>query len=105
MPAFVEKVINSIDAMLMLECQLHGLSLEGGEETPESMADAAQLFFKVPNGRLEAGQQLPLTFELPDDPELVNRLSERPVSYWQVVVEGNVGGADHRSLFFVPVYS
>ena len=53
MPAFVEKIINSVDAMLMLECQKKGIPLEGDTKTPETMPEAVAAFFGISQGRLE----------------------------------------------------
>jgi len=51
-PAFVEKIINSIDAVLMAECWKRGINPES-EQTPKTMAEAAEKFFNIRRGRLE----------------------------------------------------
>jgi hypothetical protein len=51
-PALVEKLINSIDAVLMADCYRAGIDPRG-EEAPRSMAEAVEKFFKVKDGRLE----------------------------------------------------
>jgi hypothetical protein len=50
--ALVEKIINSIDAMLMAECFRRDIDPEGAK-APRSMAEAVELFFNVREGRLE----------------------------------------------------
>src|SRR6266542_179192 len=50
--AFVEKVINAGDAVLMAECFKRGLDPES-DAAPQSMADAVKEFFNVRDGRLE----------------------------------------------------
>lgn len=49
--ALVEKVINSIDAMLTKECFLHSIAPDS-TEAPQTMAEAAKKFFKIPDGNL-----------------------------------------------------
>jgi hypothetical protein len=51
-PALVEKLINSIDAVLMAECYKAGIDPRGNK-APGSMAEAVIQFFKVKDGRLE----------------------------------------------------
>src|SRR5579864_7776860 len=51
-PALVEKLINSIDAVLMAECYKAGIDPKGNK-APGSMAEAVVQFFKVKDGRLE----------------------------------------------------
>ncbi len=43
--ALVEKIINSVDARLMLECQRKGINPESGE-APQSIRDAVAMFFE-----------------------------------------------------------
>ena len=50
--ALVEKVINSIDAVLMAECYKAGIDPKGAN-APQTMAKAAESLFKVKDGRLE----------------------------------------------------
>lgn len=60
--AMVEKIINSIDAVLMAECHRRGIDPEG-PEAPQSMSEAAEAFFGIPGGRMEnltAGEQTEL---------------------------------------------
>lgn len=47
--ALVEKIVNSIDATLMKECQLQGISPKG-DDAPKSIEEAIKLFYKVPEG-------------------------------------------------------
>ena len=50
--AFIEKVVNSIDAVLMGECFQQGLDPESGE-APSSMQEAVERFFGAKGGRLD----------------------------------------------------
>ncbi len=57
--ALVEKIINSIDAVLMGECYTRGIDPEG-PDAPPTMAAAVEKFFSVRDGRLDnltAGEQ------------------------------------------------
>jgi hypothetical protein len=49
--AIVEKVINSVDAILMGECLRRGINPEG-ENAPKNIADALIQFYKIPDGKL-----------------------------------------------------
>lgn len=49
--ALVEKLINSVDAILMGEAQIRELTPES-ERCPQSIAEAVELFFEVPDGKL-----------------------------------------------------
>lgn len=49
--ALVEKIINSVDAVLMRECLIRDINPEGGN-TPSSIKEALIEFFKIPSGRL-----------------------------------------------------
>ncbi|GHO91553.1 hypothetical protein KSF_016010 [Reticulibacter mediterranei] len=49
--ALVEKMINSIDAMLMAACYQRGIDPKG-PEAPQSMAEATARFFRVRDGHL-----------------------------------------------------
>lgn len=51
--ALVEKIINGMDAVLMLECFKRGLNPEG-PEAPSSMTRAVELFFGVQGGNIGA---------------------------------------------------
>lgn len=51
-PAFVEKIVNSIDAVLMAESWKGGIDPESAQ-APRTMADAAEKFFGIRRGRLE----------------------------------------------------
>jgi hypothetical protein len=57
--ALVEKIINSIDAMLMGACFQNGIDPEG-PQAPQSMLEAVERFFHVRDGRLNnlGNQQL-----------------------------------------------
>lgn len=50
--ALVEKLINSIDAVLMAECYAEGIDPKGSA-APRTMAEAVDELFKVKDGRLE----------------------------------------------------
>ena len=49
--ALVEKIINSIDAVLMAECYSNQIDPEG-TQAPSTMTEAVELFFGVRDGRL-----------------------------------------------------
>ena len=49
--ALVEKITNSIDAVLLLQCQLKGIDPKS-DRAPKSMEHALQEYFKVKNGNL-----------------------------------------------------
>ena len=49
--AMVEKLVNSIDAVLMRECQAHGIPMES-PEAPQSIPEALEEFFGIKNGNL-----------------------------------------------------
>lgn len=49
--ALVEKLVNSVDAVLMRECHVRGINPEG-PEAPQSMREAAEKFLGVPEGNL-----------------------------------------------------
>src|SRR5687767_6236573 len=50
--ALVEKLINGIDSVLIYECLKRRID-PTSPGAPQSMAEAAKEFFKVPSGRLE----------------------------------------------------
>ena len=49
--AMVEKLVNSIDAVLMRECLARGIPVEG-PEAPQSIQEALEQFFDIRNGNL-----------------------------------------------------
>ncbi len=49
--ALVEKIINSVDAVLMRECLREGINPEG-PDAPKSMREALEYFFEIKNGVL-----------------------------------------------------
>ncbi|MFZ7133751.1 MAG: hypothetical protein ACOWWR_15490 [Eubacteriales bacterium] len=49
--AIVEKIINSVDAVLMSECLSRGIDPEGSK-APKSIIEALQLYFDIPSGKL-----------------------------------------------------
>lgn len=51
--ALVEKIINSIDAVLMAECYKKGIDPKS-PKAPRSMADAVEQFFEIKHGRLDS---------------------------------------------------
>ena len=51
-PAFIEKVVNSIDAVLMGECYRLEIDPES-KEAPGSMQEAVERFFNTRGGRLD----------------------------------------------------
>src|SRR5712692_7496956 len=50
--AFVEKLINGIDALLMAECFKRNIDPEG-PDAPRTMADAVERFYGIKDGRLD----------------------------------------------------
>lgn len=51
--ALVEKIINSVDAVLMRECLREGIQPES-EEAPKSIAEAQKKYFGIYNGKLSS---------------------------------------------------
>jgi len=41
---------------------------------------------------------------LPDNPDYVSRLSERPARFWELEVKGKTPGVDYQERFLLPVY-
>ena len=50
--ALVEKLINSIDSMLIKECLVKGIDPEDSDNAPETIQEAAETFFGVKRGQL-----------------------------------------------------
>ncbi len=50
-PALVEKIINSIDAVLLRECKIRGINPES-TQAPKTMEEALEEYFNVKNGNL-----------------------------------------------------
>lgn len=50
--ALVEKLVNSIDAILMKECLIRGISPES-DQAPHSIAEALEQYFNIKKGRIE----------------------------------------------------
>jgi hypothetical protein len=48
-PALVEKITNSIDALLTKQCLLHGIDPKS-KNAPNTMQEAVELFYKIKNG-------------------------------------------------------
>jgi len=67
--AFVEKVINSVDAVLMRECWRAGIDPED-QAAPRTMAQASERFFGIRGGRLENETAVRRT-QLADDIHIV----------------------------------
>ena len=58
--------------------------------------------------RLEAAPgcaEVEITFDLPDDPALVDSLGGPPLRYWELVIEASLPGVDFRTSFPLPVYA
>lgn len=49
--AIVEKLINSVDAVLMAECLIRNID-PAGEDSPINVSEALERFFKIPEGKL-----------------------------------------------------
>jgi hypothetical protein len=56
--ALVEKLVNSLDSILIAECQRRGID-PTGTLAPQTMADAVEQFFGVREGRLETMDSIP----------------------------------------------
>lgn len=65
-PAFIEKIINSIDAVLIGECYAAGISPDS-EAAPKSMRAAVEQFMGIKDGRIGA-------LDRPEVKELANRI-------------------------------
>ena len=50
-PALIEKITNSIDAILIKECKLNGIDPKS-TEAPKSMSEAVELFYNVKDGEI-----------------------------------------------------
>lgn len=51
--ALVEKIVNSIDAMLMYRCLEEGIDPQG-QSSPQSIKSAVEGFYQVPGGAIES---------------------------------------------------
>ena len=51
--ALVEKIINSVDAILIRECLREGINPDS-KDAPKSIADAQRRYFKIHNGKLSS---------------------------------------------------
>jgi hypothetical protein len=51
--ALVEKLVNSIDAVLIAECHRHGIDPAGGAGAPETMQAAVERFLGIRDGRIQ----------------------------------------------------
>lgn len=51
--ALVEKIVNSIDAILMVECLKRGIDPKG-QEAPKSMKEAMEHFFDIKDGDISS---------------------------------------------------
>ena len=58
----------------------------------------------IPGDDVRSSEAVPLTFELPDAPELQSRLSEVPSTHWELLVVGKRPGIDFNKRFLLPVY-
>ncbi|MBR3185881.1 MAG: hypothetical protein IKF48_07050 [Oscillospiraceae bacterium] len=50
--ALVEKIVNSVDALLMKECMVRGIS-PSSDEAPHSIADALEQFYGITGGKIQ----------------------------------------------------
>ena len=50
--ALVEKLINSIDALLLRECHRKGINPNDPEKAPKTIKEAVEIFFDIPRGNL-----------------------------------------------------
>jgi len=51
--ALVEKIVNSVDAVLIRECLIEGIKPDS-KDAPTSIADAQKKYFKIHNGKLSS---------------------------------------------------
>lgn len=77
--ALVEKIINSVDAVLMRECLKRGIDPEGCD-APETLEDALDSFFEIDNGSL-ANLNIKRRYELAENIRIVATGSKRNPSY------------------------
>ena len=49
--------------------------------------------------------KLSLEWDLPNDPELTSKLSQRPACFWELEVKADTPGVDYHSCFLLPVYT
>jgi hypothetical protein len=66
-------------------------------------ADALEL--EGPGELIAGGSGLPVTFQLPDRPDLATSLSQSPPRYWELEVQAKTRGVDYRARFLAPVYA
>ena len=50
--ALVEKIVNSVDALLMKECMIRGIE-PTSDEAPRSIASALETFFGITGGKIQ----------------------------------------------------
>ena len=50
--SLIEKITNSIDSLLLKECQLRGIQ-PNSDRAPKTLKEALELFFNIPNGEIE----------------------------------------------------
>lgn len=65
----------------------------------------ARAEFPEPRKALRQRRDLPLAFDLPQDPGLATQLSSERPRYWELDVEGDAPGIDFHARFLVPVYA
>lgn len=94
------------------------VTLRAVEEAYEDRSDDAQRDTRVvpycvheevreytgEDARLGSGGELSLEFDIPADAP-TTALAERPPTYWELAVRGEIAGADYREVFLVPVYA
>ncbi|HLX65025.1 MAG TPA: hypothetical protein VKX17_27390 [Planctomycetota bacterium] len=66
---------------------------------------ADTLLIDEPGTSGPSGQAFPLSFDLPDAPELATKLSGMPAQYWELEIHADTPGVDYEALFLLPVYS
>ena len=96
-------------------------SLSGANEVPPADPDGSgSVTVKINTGKglvcyelwraekaVEPGTFAPevtVAFDLPDDPELANRLDGTNVRYWELAVDAEAPGVDFSTTFVLPVY-
>lgn len=97
--ALVEKLVNSIDAVLIAECLGRGIDPRG-PSAPQSMAEAVEQFFEVPEGKLQNVNDNSIRRGLAQRIQLIAAGTKEAPAY--VVIDDGEGQApDHFATTFV----
>jgi hypothetical protein len=101
------KGLENISAIL--QCIEERYEMRGSGKNRSSQVVSYQIYAEtvtMSNVHMYQGQtlRLPLSFELPDNPEYETSLRNRPAKYWQLKVTAETPGIDYETSFLVPVY-